>query len=108
MYKLIEMKTENIYIQPLKREITFHIGKKQSENFEVIDKVKSDDLWFHVEDFPSGHVLIKERFDTKTNLKRRRSFSSKILFTSKILFALTISTFLTSSKNVGRSPKYTQ
>ena len=57
MYKLIEMKTENIYIQPLKREITFHIGKKQSENFEVIDKVKSDDLWFHANHESSCHVV---------------------------------------------------
>ena len=32
------MKTEIIFIQGLEREILFHIGKNQNENFKVIDK----------------------------------------------------------------------
>jgi predicted ribosome quality control (RQC) complex YloA/Tae2 family protein len=51
------MKTENIYMEPLKREVTFHIGKTQSENFEVIDKGKPTDLWFHAKDISSCHVI---------------------------------------------------
>jgi len=51
------MKTENIYIDALKREITFHIGKNQSENFPVIDKGKLTDLWFHAKDLSSCHVV---------------------------------------------------
>jgi hypothetical protein len=51
------MKTENIFVHPLKREILFYIGKKQSENFEVIDNGKSDDLWFHAKNDSSCHVV---------------------------------------------------
>jgi predicted ribosome quality control (RQC) complex YloA/Tae2 family protein len=51
------MKIENILIKPLKREITFYIGKNQNDNFEVIDKGKSDDLWFHAKDISSCHVV---------------------------------------------------
>jgi predicted ribosome quality control (RQC) complex YloA/Tae2 family protein len=51
------MKIENILIKSLKREITFYIGKNQNENFEVIDKGKTDDLWFHAKDISSCHVV---------------------------------------------------
>lgn len=53
------MKTEKIFIQPLKREIVFHIGKNKNENFEVIDMGSSNDLWFHAKDEPSCHVVCK-------------------------------------------------
>jgi len=43
----IKMKTEVVFIQALKREIVFYIGKTQSENFETIDKGRENDLWFH-------------------------------------------------------------
>jgi predicted ribosome quality control (RQC) complex YloA/Tae2 family protein len=51
------MKIEKTHIKPLKREITFYIGKNQNDNFEVIDKGKSDDLWFHAKDISSCHVV---------------------------------------------------
>jgi len=51
------MKTETILIQGLKREVTFHIGKSQGENFEVIDKGEPHDLWFHAKDVSSCHVV---------------------------------------------------
>jgi predicted ribosome quality control (RQC) complex YloA/Tae2 family protein len=41
----------------LKREIVFYIGKKQSENFDVIDKGSLDDLWFHANNESSCHVV---------------------------------------------------
>jgi len=51
------MKTENIYIYALKREFIFYIGKNQNENFEVIDKGTSNDLWFHANNISSSHVV---------------------------------------------------
>ena len=51
------MKTENLFIQGLDREITFYIGQKQSENFDVIDKGTDDDLWFHANEISSCHVV---------------------------------------------------
>ena len=52
-----KMKSESIFIQSIKREITFHIGKTQIENFEVIDKGDDDDLWFHAKNDSSCHVV---------------------------------------------------
>ena len=54
---LFKMKTEIVFIQGLKREVTFYIGKNQSENFEVIDKGSPDDLWFHAKEVSSCHVV---------------------------------------------------
>jgi len=51
------MKTETIFIQGLNQEVIFHIGKNQSENFEVIDKGTSDDIWFHAKNDSSCHVV---------------------------------------------------
>jgi predicted ribosome quality control (RQC) complex YloA/Tae2 family protein len=61
------MKTESILIQSIKREVIFHIGKKQSENFEVIDAGKEDDLWFHAKNESSCHVVceLPEDIDKK-------------------------------------------
>jgi predicted ribosome quality control (RQC) complex YloA/Tae2 family protein len=53
------MKTETVFIQVLKREIVFHIGKNKGDNFEVIDNGKSNDIWFHAKDISSCHVVCK-------------------------------------------------
>ena len=53
------MKTENVYIQALDREIVFYIGKNQDDNFNVIDMGNENDLWFHAKDIPSCHVVCK-------------------------------------------------
>ena len=51
------MKSENIIIQPLKREITFYIGKSKEDNFAVIDAGNENDLWFHASHESSCHVV---------------------------------------------------
>lgn len=51
------MKTENVFIEPLKREITFHIGKSKEDNFNVIDAGNDNDLWFHADKESSCHVV---------------------------------------------------
>ena len=51
------MKTETIFIQGLNDEVTFYIGQKQSENFDVIDMGSESDLWFHAKNVSSCHVV---------------------------------------------------
>jgi predicted ribosome quality control (RQC) complex YloA/Tae2 family protein len=53
------MKEKNIYIQAIKREITFYIGERKEENFDVIDKGELHDLWFHADDNSSCHIVCK-------------------------------------------------
>ena len=64
------MKTEIVFINALKREITFYIGKNQNENFEVIDKATNDDLWFHAADISSCHVVCQVPTDIDKNKLR--------------------------------------
>ena len=49
------MKSEIISIHD--NDITFFIGGSAKENFEIIDSAKPDDLWFHVDNLPSCHVI---------------------------------------------------
>jgi len=51
------MKTETVFVQGVKREIIFHIGKNKDDNFEVIDNGNPDDIWFHAKDISSCHVV---------------------------------------------------
>jgi predicted ribosome quality control (RQC) complex YloA/Tae2 family protein len=51
------MKSETIFIQSIKKDVTFHIGKSQDENFQVIDKGRDEDIWFHAKNISSCHVV---------------------------------------------------
>lgn len=51
------MLTEIIYIPKLKLNITFYVGKNAQENFDIIDMANENDLWFHLNDYASCHVV---------------------------------------------------
>ena len=36
------------------------VGTNAKENWALIDSSDKFDLWFHVDGFPSGHVIVKE------------------------------------------------
>ena len=48
------MKTEQIN---LPTPVTFYIGRTQHENHAILDLGRPTDLWFHVADQPSCHVV---------------------------------------------------
>ncbi len=48
---------EEIYIPKIKVNIKFYIGKNATENFEIIDIGSDNDLWFHLNDCSSCHVI---------------------------------------------------
>ena len=62
--------TEVKFIQGLNREIVFHIGKTAVGNFDIIDLAKENDLWFHLNNESSAHVIaiIPDGIDRK-NMK---------------------------------------
>lgn len=39
-------------------EIQIKVGKDAYNNWSLIDESKQNDIWFHVEDHPSAHVVI--------------------------------------------------
>jgi predicted ribosome quality control (RQC) complex YloA/Tae2 family protein len=51
------MKTE--IFQHKMVEYTIYIGQNKQDNFDIIDAASSSDVWFHVSDFPSCHVILK-------------------------------------------------
>ena len=40
-------------------KIKFLIGKNALDNFSIIDNSNKEDIWFHLEDYPSSHVIAK-------------------------------------------------
>ena len=38
----------------------FFIGQNAKENWNLIDNSKPDDMWFHLDDFPSTHVVVSQ------------------------------------------------
>jgi predicted ribosome quality control (RQC) complex YloA/Tae2 family protein len=51
------MKIEIITIYEIDCDITFYIGQNKNDNFSVIDKGSSTDLWFHAKTESSCHVV---------------------------------------------------
>jgi predicted ribosome quality control (RQC) complex YloA/Tae2 family protein len=45
------------YIPELKKMIVYKIGKDAQNNFELIDAADNNDLWFHLNNAPSCHVI---------------------------------------------------
>jgi predicted ribosome quality control (RQC) complex YloA/Tae2 family protein len=42
------------------RQFVIWVGQNSKENWDLIDSSDEFDLWFHINDKPSGHVIIKE------------------------------------------------
>jgi len=53
------MKTERIFIQGLNKEVTFWIGTSKEDNDGMIDKASPNDIWFHVNNSSSCHVICR-------------------------------------------------
>jgi predicted ribosome quality control (RQC) complex YloA/Tae2 family protein len=52
------MKTQVVYFDNIKKEITYLIGENAADNFVVIDASKTD-IWFHSKEGSSCHVVAK-------------------------------------------------
>lgn len=53
------MKSIIRHIAALDGDIEYYVGKSANENFEIIDAANENDLWFHIDGEPSGHVIAK-------------------------------------------------
>ena len=47
------------------REFIIQIGQNARENWQLIDYADDFDLWFHLDNQPSGHVVIMEILNKK-------------------------------------------
>lgn len=55
------MYTEEFKLYDINYKI--NVGRNSKENWNLIDISEKDDLWFHVEDKPSCHVIITKPFN---------------------------------------------
>jgi predicted ribosome quality control (RQC) complex YloA/Tae2 family protein len=67
----VDMKrTVTRYIPSMNVNIIYKIGKNDEGNFNLIDESDKDDLWFHINNKPSCHVIARLqniRFTTQDN-----------------------------------------
>lgn len=63
MYRFItcnyNMKKKTVVIPSSQTEITFLVGTCAQDNFDAIEISEPDDIWFHVRDGSSCHVIAK-------------------------------------------------
>jgi predicted ribosome quality control (RQC) complex YloA/Tae2 family protein len=55
---------------------TYWLGKNAQDNWDIIKKADNNWLWFHLDKFPSGHVIICKKSDTVIN--------NEIIYASKL------------------------
>jgi predicted ribosome quality control (RQC) complex YloA/Tae2 family protein len=76
------MKSEIVYFTQLIDPIEFLIGKNEKDNFNIIDMSGPNDLWFHLSDYPSCHVIAKLPENIhKENLKYKSEKDISIIYT---------------------------
>jgi len=51
------MKTIDRYIEKIKDNVTFRIGENAQDNFDLIDDSNPHDIWFHLNNNSSSHVV---------------------------------------------------
>tara|TARA_B100001758_G_C18214867_1_gene507091 strand:- start:379 stop:732 length:354 start_codon:yes stop_codon:yes gene_type:complete len=63
---------ESKFIPNLNTDIEFFIGQNAKDNFEVIDSAEPNDIWFHVKDHSSSHVIAHLPEEQEFNKKQLR------------------------------------
>ncbi len=49
--------------------IKIKYGKNAKENWTLIENASPDDLWFHIDDYPSTHVILEYHESDKINIE---------------------------------------
>ena len=63
------MKTELVKVSGIPNPIEFWIGSNAQDNFDMIDEANEYDMWFHVNNETSGHVIARISDNTEINKK---------------------------------------
>ena len=49
-------------------EYVVWVGENAIENWQLVDRAEPDDMWFHVANYPSGHVVVRARHPDTSHL----------------------------------------
>ena len=76
---LYNMKTQVVYFDNIKKEITYLIGENAADNFGVIDASDNPktDIWFHSKEGSSCHVVAKISSQPHLNKKELMTICKK-------------------------------
>ena len=67
-------------------EVTFRLGRNAKENHELIDDADPDDLWFHLEGYPSGHCILEvNQKESKENSNNYNIDTVDIIFAANLV-----------------------
>lgn len=69
------MKTEIVVFEHIESDVVYYIGTNAKDNHCVIDKGMPDDLWFHIANLPSCHVVVnlpqdRDKKDLRSIIKK--------------------------------------
>lgn len=53
------MKEERIIDNKTEKELSYWIGENAEDNWACIDQADQNDIWFHLADHPSAHVILR-------------------------------------------------
>jgi predicted ribosome quality control (RQC) complex YloA/Tae2 family protein len=53
------MKELYIIDNKIGRELIYWIGESAQDNWDIIDLASQNDIWFHLADHPSAHVILR-------------------------------------------------
>jgi predicted ribosome quality control (RQC) complex YloA/Tae2 family protein len=53
------MKIVNKFIASLNKDVEYHVGENEDDNFHIIDIASQDDIWFHIDGYSCGHIIAK-------------------------------------------------
>ncbi|AYV78224.1 MAG: protein of unknown function DUF814 [Edafosvirus sp.] len=99
------MLTFTIEDQKCEQEITIYIGQSAEENWKLIDDASQNDLWFHVAEHPSPHVIIKVPEKAKVSPKTIKYAAVLCKQYSKLKSMKKLSIMYTDIKHVTKADK---
>lgn len=96
-----------IFDNKLNQEFDIIIGKNAKENWDIIDNSSQSDIWFHLDNFPSCHVILKTNsFDLKDFNKQTLIYCASLCKNnSKYANLKKISVIYTKIHNVKKGDK---
>lgn len=66
------MKEDKITDRNLDLELIYWIGENAQDNWDIIDKANPKDIWFHLANEPSAHIILRLPEDIK-NIRKQLS-----------------------------------
>jgi predicted ribosome quality control (RQC) complex YloA/Tae2 family protein len=53
------MKIESIFDSKIGQDVFYWVGQHAQDNWDMLDKAEQNDIWFHLDNCPSSHVILK-------------------------------------------------